>query len=191
MKNKCNLPAKISFILLFSVLYNVGFTQMQYTRKFTKLLAQCNASFIGPVEGFYKIKMPNGSDRDHFDLMLESEEKAFELRYKLNPDYRLAVPHISCMTSAMDLAVNDDRVSIEMNVFTPEQSASSFGADWAAYVDFVPKPTITNKRYGRVVTVFKFQTGLMQTVMFFNDHEEEKNRRLYSLTFENEELELE
>jgi len=128
--------------------------------------------------------MPRGKEGNDFDLMLESEEMAFELRYQLDPNYQLAVPHISAMTSAMSMAINDDRVSIEMNVFTPEQSASYFGADWASYADFVPKPGLTNKRYGRMVTVFKSHKGLLQTIMFFDDHEEEKDRRLYSLTFD-------
>lgn len=165
-------------------LCNLGYTQIQYTQKFTKLLRQCEASFVAPIEGFYKIRMPRGSDQYQFDLLLDSEDKSFELRYKIDPRYKLDIPHVAAMTMASHLASNEERFSIEMNVFTAEQSESYFGADWAAYADFIPKPSFTNRRYGRLVSVFKSGKGLLQTIMFFDDHNEEKDRRLYSLTFE-------
>ncbi len=191
MKNICNLALRLSLLLLLSCFCSNGFSQLQYTQKFTRLLRKCDASFIAPIEGHYKIRMPRGSEPVDFDLVLESEDKAFELRYQLDPNYHLDIPHISFMTSASSLAINEDRFDIEMNVFTLEQSRSLFGADWAAYADFIPKPSITKKRYGRIVTVFKSDKGLMQTIMFFDDHEEEKDRRLYSLSFENVASELE
>jgi hypothetical protein len=181
MKIKIAALGKMTFLLI--VLSQSGFSQIQYTQHFTRELKKCQASFVAPVEGWYKIKMLRNEPGLKYDLALQSEEKDFELRYDLQPGYRANVPHITCLTSASTLAINDDRADIRVNIFTPEQAREYFQADWAAWADFIPKPSITEKYYGRLVTLFREGDGLMQVVMFFNQHSEEKDRRIYSLSF--------
>lgn len=181
----------IRFLLI--ILQLASFTgmasaQMQYTRHFTKELEKCHATFIAPVEGWYKIKMIRDQFGPKYDLALESEEKDFEMHFSLDPDYQINVPHITCLTTASTLAINSDRFDIQVNVFTPEQTKSYFNADWAAYADFIPKPTLTDKSFGRLVTIFREGFGLLQEVFFFNFHDPEKDLRMYTLTFSGPEL---
>ena len=157
--------------------------QIQYSRHFTKELERCQATFVAPVEGWYKIKLLKDQFGPQYDLSLESDEKDFEMHFSLQPDYRANVPHISCLSTVSTLALNDDQVDIQINFFTPEQTKQYFEADWAAYADFVPKPSLTDKAYGRLVTIFLEGRGLIQEVFFFNKHDNEKDRRIYSIAF--------
>lgn len=176
------------FWILIQVILSVtisqpSFAQMQYTRHFTRELEKCNASFITPVEGWYKIKMIRDQFGPKYDLALESQDREFEMHFSLDADYRADVPHITCLSTASTLAINSDQFDIAVYVFSGEQSKSFFEADWAAYADFIPKPTLTDKSYGRLVTLFREGIGLMHEVFFFNFHDEEKDRRMYSLAF--------
>ena len=170
-------------IVIYSGLPSNIMAQLQYTRHFTNELLRCQAAFVTPVEGWYKIKMIRDKFGPKYDLALQSEDKEFEMHFNLDASYRANVPHITCMTTASTLAINADRFDIAINVFTPQQSQAYFKADWAAFADFIPKPSITDKSFGRLVTIFREGSGLMQEVFFFNHHDEEKNRRMYTLSF--------
>lgn len=157
--------------------------QTHYTQRFAKELDRCDATFVSPVEGWYKIKLLRNQGEPKMDLAIQSEDKHFEMRFSLQPEYRANVPHISCLTTASTLAINDEQASIKMNFFTPEQALQYFQADWAAYVDFIPKPQISDKYYGRLVTIFREGSGIMHEVLLFDFHDDEKDRRIYSLSF--------
>lgn len=157
--------------------------QTRYTHHFAKELDRCEATFVSPVEGWYKIKLLRHQREPVMDLALQSEDKHFEMRFSLQPEYTANVPHITCLTTASTLAINDDQTSIRMNFFTPEQALEYFHADWAAYVDFIPKPQISDKHYGRLVTIFREGSGIMHELLLFDFHDDEKDRRIYSLAF--------
>ena len=113
---------------------------------------------------------------------LESEEHALELRYRLESNFRSAAPQVIFISTASTLASNDDQFDLKFHIFDPEQAHSIFNAEWAAYADFIPKASITNKFYGRLVTIYR-DNILLQTVLFFNKQDDEKDRRMYSLLF--------
>ena len=173
---------KLFFLLLSSFLCQSVWGQLQYTQRFTNLLKRCDASFIMPIEGWYKIKLLRKSQARKYDLVLESEEHDFEIRFKLNPNYALTAPHVTCAATVSDLAINNDYFDIRLNVFSADQAWADFNAEWAAYADFVPKPSISDKYYGRLVMLYR-DDHLLQTTMFFNKQDEEKDIRLYSLSF--------
>ena len=105
------------------------------------------------------------------------------MRFSLQPEYTADVPHITCLSTASTLAINDEQASISMHFFTPEQAQQYFQADWAAYADFIPKPQISDKYYGRLVTIFREGSGIIHEVLLFDFHDDEKDRRMYSLAF--------
>ncbi|MBK8502076.1 MAG: hypothetical protein IPL46_07635 [Saprospiraceae bacterium] len=157
--------------------------QTLYTHHFAKELDRCEATFVSPIEGWYKIKLLRHQRDLQMDLALQSEDKGFEMRFSLQPEYTANIPHITCMTTASTLAINDEHASIKMNFFTTEQALQYFHADWAAFVDFIPKPQISDKYYGRLVTIFREGSGIMHEVLLFDFHDDEKDRRIYSLAF--------
>jgi hypothetical protein len=156
--------------------------QIQYTSHFTRKLQKCNAEFISPVEGFYKIKLLKKGKDTTYDLALESNEHELELRYRLESNFRSAAPHVVFTTNASTLASNDEHFDLKLHVFDPEEAQSIFNAEWAAYADFVPKSSVTNKFYGRLVTLYR-ENMLLETVLFYNKQDDEKDRRMYSLLF--------
>ncbi|MCB0689094.1 MAG: hypothetical protein KDC53_21295 [Saprospiraceae bacterium] len=169
-------------LLLILVIHALP-AQIQYTRHFSRALEKCQATFVAPVEGWYKIKMLRDQFGPKYDLALQSEDREFEMHFSLDPEYRANVPHITCLTTASTLAINMDRFDIKVNVFTDEQCRAFFNADWAAYADFIPKPSLTDKQFGRLVTIFREGKGMIQEVFFFNWHDDEKDRRMYSVAF--------
>ncbi|NND31130.1 MAG: hypothetical protein HKN76_00975 [Saprospiraceae bacterium] len=173
---------KLIFSLIFLISLNLLYGQLQYTQHFTDLLDECEASFVMPVEGWYKLKLLKKAEARKYDLMIESQEHEFEIRYKLIPDYQISAPHITCVSTVSDLASNEERFDIQLNVLDVEQARADFNADWAAYADFVPKSSITDKFYARLVMLQR-DHHLLQTIMFFNEHDAEKDIRLHSLSF--------
>ncbi|MBX2817242.1 MAG: hypothetical protein KTR24_14635 [Saprospiraceae bacterium] len=157
--------------------------QIIYTRSFALELEAAGADFISPVEGFYKIKMLKADRHLEYDLVLRSEDKAFEMRFDVKPDYQLAVPHIHCFNLLNSIAVNEEHFDIELNLFSPEESQKRYHADWSAYADFVPKRRFSDFHYGRLVTIYREDRGLIHQILLFNEHNREKDLRMHTISF--------
>ena len=160
--------------------------QIYYSNHFTKKLRSMGATLIKPVEGFYKVKLLKRDQFLRYDLVLHSEEKEFEMRFCLDNKYEAGVPHVSAFATATSLASNDPHFEISINIFPPENAKSYFNASWAAYLDFIPKRSLSERHYGRLVCMYDERRGMMYNLMLFNGHDEEKNRRIYSLMFQPE-----
>lgn len=184
--NKRLLALSVAFVLqaIFSLSVPAQADQIVYTRHFARELEASTASFIQPLEGFYKIKMLKRDQHMEYDLVLRSEDKSFEMRFDLRPNYQLDVPHIHCFNLLNSLAINEEHFDIELNLFSPEESESRYHANWAAYADFVPKRRYTDYNYGRLVTLYREGAGLMHLVLLFNEHGREKDLRMHTLAFE-------
>jgi len=154
-----------------------------YTRDFAKKLERSQADFIRPVEGFYKIKMLGQDEHMKYDLVLRSEDKNFEMRFVLDPDYALALPQMQCFNLLNSIATNDEHFDIKLLLYPEEQAKSDYNAEWAAYADFIPKKSYTDFHYGRLVTIYREGGGLIHQVLLFNEHDREKNLRMHSLSF--------
>jgi hypothetical protein len=182
--NRRNNGVKIGMLVLFCFLFSKpAATQILYSRHFARKVEKCQASFIRPVENWYKIKMLDQDPYMRYDLVLASEDKAFEMRFFLDHKYDRQIPHIDFFSLASSLAINEDHFDIHMHIFPTDMAHRSFQADWAGYADFVPKRSLTEKAYARLVSIYREGTGLMHTLLLFNVHDEEKDRRMYTLTF--------
>ncbi len=157
--------------------------QTHYSHRFTKALEECNATFIQPIENLYRPKMLRKDAFGRYDQVIETRSKDFEMRFMLDPYYRKNVPNITCLALASSLATNEQHFDIQINVFPQEDAQTYYHADWAAYADFIPKRSLTDKNYGRLVTIYSVESGIMHQIMLFDEHNDEKDRRLYSLAF--------
>ena len=72
MKFSDNLPGLIHL----TGLSQHSKAQTRYTHHFAKELDRCEATFVSPVEGWYKIKMLRDQREPQMDLALQSEDKA-------------------------------------------------------------------------------------------------------------------
>lgn len=173
----------VVIILLSGLHLSVLRAQSHYSHRFTRALEECNATFVQPVENQYRPKMLRKDAFGRYDQVIETRNKDFEMRFMLDPNYRKDVPNITCLALASSLATNAQRFDIHVNVFPPEDAKAYYHADWAAYADFIPKRSLTDKYYARLVTIYKVGSGIMHQIMLFDDQSDEKDRRLYSLAF--------
>lgn len=171
------------FVLATLVIPELAMGQIHYSHHFTKKLNSMAGSFVEPVEGYYKVKMLRRDAYMRYDLVINSEEKEFEMRFLLDKKYLSGTPKISMMTLASSLASNDTHFDIHMHLFPPDLAKNYYAADWAAYADFVPKQSLTDKHYARLLCIYQVDLGLIYQLMLFNQHDEEKNRRLYTIGF--------
>lgn len=171
----------VSFHLFGSARSNA---QIHYSHQFTKKLERAELNFIAPIEGMYRIQLLKKDDFLKYDLVLSSDDFQLDMRYILEPRASLVTPsHISFLSRTSSLAINDERFDISVHVFPSEEAISYFHADWAAFSDFIPKRSLTDKNYGRLISIYRVDRGLASTLILFNEHSEEKDRRMYSLTF--------
>lgn len=170
-------------ILLSGSNLSVLEAQTHYSHRFTRALEHCNATFIQPIENQYRPKMLRKDAFGRYDQVIETRTRDFEMRFMLDPNYHKDVPNITCIALASSLATNAQRFDIHINVFSPEDAQAYYHADWAAYADFIPKRSLTDKYYARLVTIYKAGSGIMHQIMLFDEHNDEKDRRLYSLAF--------
>ncbi len=158
--------------------------QIHYSRHFTKKLAATRVDFIEPVEGYYKVKMLKRDEFMRYDLVIHSEEREFEMRFCLQPGPNQPPPNITTLALASSLATNHQHFDLSIQVFPRDLAGKNFNAAWAAYVDFIPKPHLTDKHYARLVGIFDPTHGMIFELMLFNHHDEEKDRRLYMCKFQ-------
>ncbi len=158
--------------------------QIYYSHHFTKKLEQSGMTFIKPVEGFYKIKMKQKDRLMKYDLVLHSTEHEFEMRFYIDRHLKHQVPQVSTFAMASSLAINDEHFDIHMHLFPTERARTDFNADWAAYVDFVPKRSLTDKHFGRLLCIYRPDRAIAYHLMLYNRHDGEHDRRLYALQFQ-------
>ncbi len=173
----------IFFLAILLSFPSLGKAQIYYSNHFTKKLTQTHGTFIKPIEGYYKVKIPDKDAFINYDLVLHSEEHDFEISMILEPTYHRNTPHIEHFVLASSLAINEEIFDIKMNFLSDAEAHSDFHADWAAYSDFIPKRSVSDKHFARLLTIYHEKWGLMHTLMLFNMHNGEKDHRLYTLRF--------
>ncbi|MDH3244651.1 MAG: hypothetical protein OEM26_08560 [Saprospiraceae bacterium] len=164
--------------------------QIIYSHNFTKKLHRAGIDFVEPVEGFYKVRLLKKDDLLKYDMVIQSKEKDLEMRFVLDPKYKLDVPHLSFFNLATSLATNEQRFNIKLNVYPPSEAKSLYGADWAAYSDFIPKRTLTDKYYARLISIFREGLGMAHQIILFNRHEREVDVRSHTISFRGGEQDL-
>ncbi len=175
---------KILTISCFSLCCWVSvFGQIHYSHHFTKKIRKCQMQFIEPTEGMYRVKLLKRDLLMRYDLVLHSESNGLEIRFFIDPKVRGDAPYVSFMAKVSSLAINMDHFDIRTNFFPVEQAAALFHADWAAYADFIPKRLLTEKHFGRLVTIYRRDGRLAHTLLLFDLHNDEVDRRMNSITF--------
>ncbi len=185
-KNKVAIQKCLIFLIIYMTVIASLYSQSKkvvYTRDFAQKLEKAQADFIRPVEGFYKIKVLDRDEFMKYDLVLRSQDKAFEMRFAIHPNDRLATPQIQCFNLLNSIATNDAHFDIKLSLYSEEQARSDYNAEWAAYADFVPKKSYSDYHYGRLVTIYREGSGLIHQVLLFNQHDREKNIRMHSISF--------
>ncbi|NND05105.1 MAG: hypothetical protein HKN87_01885 [Saprospiraceae bacterium] len=166
------------------VMYTWSHAQIHYTHQFTKKLKRTQLQFVEPVEGMYRIQMLRKDDFLKYDLVLASEDYQLDMRYIVEPKAGKMTPmHLTFLSRTSTLALNDEHFDIKVHVYHPNLANSLFHADWAAYADFIPKRSLTDKHFGRLLSIYKADCGVASILLLFNEHKGEEDRRMYSLSF--------
>ena len=103
--------------------------------------------FVKPVEGYYKVKLKRADGLMRYDLVLDSQEKEFEMRFWIDPKKDLVVPQVHAFALVSGLASNNPHFDIAFNIWPEEQALQYFNAKWAAFADFIPKRSLSDKTF--------------------------------------------
>jgi hypothetical protein len=167
----------IIIAFLFGVSLNLS-GQLLYTRHFTKMLDKGMLLFNKPVEGWFK---PIPLIQDEFfkyDLVLQHTDDDLEMRCIIEPTHKSKVknnyPHLLAMKNALSAASNNEANEMVIQKLSAASLDSLYNADWGLMVDFIPKKTLTNKSYGKLLSLFAEDKSRLFVFFFYNEAEKDQ-----------------
>lgn len=168
------------------LLNHLSIAQIIYTRDFTEKLANANIHFIAPLDSWYKVTAPCQDQYNSYDLCLVSEKDSAELKYIILDEKdtrKIVYPQIHFMTKAHHLAINDEAYYLRVSPLPAQHILDEMKADWVGEVSFTPKKSISNKRYGKMYSIYKEDVGMAVVILFYNFEYSGFNRHLRSVSF--------
>lgn len=166
---------KQSLILLFICFASVAFAQKDfvYTKAFDDKLKKFDLEYFTPAEIFLH-PVPHQDDYADYDLVLHADNQKIEVRYIFHDDNSpigtASMPHLEFYRSIIDFASNDEASNqISIQDMLPETAQEKYNADWCLVADFTPKEFLTLKTKGRILGIYKEETGLIFCVIFYDD----------------------
>jgi len=165
-----------NFLLIaFVFLANVSNAQKDfvYTKAFDEKLKQFQLEYFTPAE-IYLHPVPQQDDYADYDLVLHADNQKIEVRYIFKDDDSpigaSSMPHLEFYRSVIDFASNEEASNqISIQDMLPETAKSKYNADWCLIAEFTPKEILTLKSKGRILGIYKEETGLIFCVIFYDD----------------------
>lgn len=173
-------------IIGFLLMAQVSIAQILYTRDFTEKLLNANIRLIAPASAWFKVLAPCQDQYYSYDLCLISEKDSAELKYIVLEDketHSIKFPQVHFMSKVYHLATNDDGYWLRISPDPNERILDSLKADWVGEVSFIPKKSITDKKYGKAYSIYKEDVGMGMVVLFYNNEYPGYNLHLRSLVF--------
>lgn len=162
-------------IVLLCICCNTAFTQdsFVFTKDFDAKLKEFKLEYIKPTEMFLH-PVPHQDEYDEYDLVLYAENQKIEVRYIFRDDTSpiglSAMPHLEFYRSIIDFASNEGESNqIMIQDMLPETALERYHADWCLIADFTPKKSVSIKPNGRILGIYKEETGLIFCMVFFDE----------------------
>lgn len=162
-----------SLLVLVAVNFAAAQDEFVHTKAFDEKLKHYQLEYFTPAEMFLH-PVPAQDDYADYDLVLHADNQQLEVRYifmdatsKIGTS---AMPHLEFYRSIIDFASNDEASNqISIQDMHPEDVKKTYNADWCLVADFIPKEFLTLKTKGRILGIFKEETGLIFCVIFYDD----------------------
>lgn len=141
--------------------------QIVYTRDFTNKLQTSGWGLNIPTEAWFKV---NPDCEPAFDLCLVSDKDSAELKFEIIPEKNnnLVLPQFHFVSRVLSLATNDEQYYIRTKPVSARVLENVMHADWAGEISFIPKKTLTDKKYGKAFALYKEEEGMAFIVLYYN-----------------------
>ncbi len=160
--------------------------QVFFTRAFTEKLYNAGLELKLKEDHWFKVSLPDLNHVVQFDLCLEAIEDSAELRFIVRDSKvadRMFFPEPYLISMVANLATNDRGYWISSKSITGKELTDVYKAEWAAEMSFVPKSSVTNKKYGKAFALYRQDYGMIYTVLFYNYEYPLFNNHLRSINF--------
>lgn len=177
---------KALLILCVFILPTRVISQIIFTRSFTQKLLNVGAVVSLKEDHWFKVALPNPDHLVTYDLSLDNERDSAELKYILwesKKADRMMYPEPYVISTVANLATNEKGYWISTTPISDKLLSERYHADWAAEMSFVPKASITNKKYGKALALYRQDYGMIYTILFYNQEYPGFNNHLRSIHF--------
>lgn len=168
---KVNEVAILVNLFFMAAIPLTGQSEFTFTKAFQKKLEEYKLEYQTPSE-MWLHPVPYQDEYDEYDLVLYSEDQDLEVRYifrdSSSPIALSAVPHLEFYRSIIDFASNENGTNqIVIQDMLPETAQGVYNADWCLTADFTPKASISMMPKGKILGIYKKDTGLIFCVVFY------------------------
>ena len=157
-----------------------------YTRDFTSKLRAASLALSLPDSTWYNVVLPCEDKYNKYDLCLISEVDSAELRYIILDDRatrKIVFPEMYYMARLSNLATNDEAHWMRSRTMSSRMVYDSLKADWAGEMSFTPKVSLTDKKYGKLFSIYRENTGMVFVLLYYNHEFPGFNDHLHSVYF--------
>lgn len=167
---------RLAFVLsiTFTVFGNCLYAQEGFviTKAFDEKLKKFGLEYLEPTK-MYLHPIPHKDEYDEYDLVLYADNQEIEVRYIFRDDSSpislAAMPHLEFYRSIIDFASNENESNqIMIQDIHPDEAAKNYNADWCLQADFTPKESVSPKPNGRILGIYKEETGLIFCMIFYD-----------------------
>ena len=162
--------------LLFSLLcFGDLLAQLDITSNFQTKLTATGVNFLTPVEHHFKVVNVSQNDLQPHDFAIRQKKDKVEIRYWVLPDTGIIAggyPHINFSSRTMTLASNDDNEvvsTISLIQLSEKTLTEKYHANWGAISFFTPKKSFSDKRYCKMVGLYREGLGYVYTFFLYNN----------------------
>ncbi len=171
------MSKKIFIGFLFSYLFSFGnlSAQLELSANFQEKLIATGLDFLTPVEHNFKIEKVYKNEIQPYDFAIRQKKDKVEIRYLVIPDTGIIAggyPHLNFSNRTITLASNDDDESasaISVLQITEKTLKEKYHADWGAISFFTPKKIFSNKRYCKLVALYREGQGYVYTFFLYDN----------------------
>lgn len=175
-------------LLCLSYLQNVSAQRIKYSEEMLHKMELIEIDIFEPVEGKYKSRRSQKHDYQKIDHTVYSKKEGLEMRYAILParatDPSTQVPHVEFMRVISSIAPNEEDVPVTVHTIPASTLKKQFNADWGSIAYFKPKPSFSNKKHCRLLSLFSEDKGTIHIFYLFDEPSKHLENRFYSVRFE-------
>ena len=155
-------------VIAFLICFSLSAQKPLLSSNFQEKLDELGLEFYFPLEQKIKVKEEISDEFLNYDLILKSKNH-FEIRYLLDPiteaENGIIHPRVRLSSLVATMATNNQEEYILISEMGEMEARESFGAEWGVYADFIPKKSFSHLPFGRVVSLFHANKGLVNCVI--------------------------
>lgn len=145
-----------------------------YTKALTQSLEEYGIR-MNPVATHWLHPLPYlEDDFGKYDMVFVSEDDSIEMKFIFKNEAKantiLKFPQLEMSRLLTQFATNNQRAYINANEISRRELNQNYSADWGIEASFLPKPEITSKTKGKLISIFKEGHSLITVLIFYNNN---------------------